>query len=211
MNDENEKMEKALIDVRKAFRLLQVYQKAIFSLVGKIEANLGLIFDSWRPKYFRKPCKRSKKPYERYAWDFLPGYDTCFLFEVRNSVVNENWVLEVQVSADSSNYLEVNGQPDPREFEAPENCKPFIQFSGFKLIEFKASSSNTVIAEYWECDYPENEGKLEEVTESLVGIKFREDLNNFIDQDSYERTLKSVQSKFVEIGFNFPRAFHQFD
>lgn len=67
-------MDKALLDVRKSYRLLCLFQKTILSYVNIIHQGLG--YDFYKFDYYYGPPKSGKKgvlkPFNGSDWEFLP-------------------------------------------------------------------------------------------------------------------------------------------
>lgn len=68
----------ALVEVRKAYRLIHAYQRRLWDLLSAIDDTVSssLEFKRWRPTHHWPPPKSQTRFFkERWAWDFLPAYD----------------------------------------------------------------------------------------------------------------------------------------
>ena len=117
----------ALVDVRKAYRLLWCYQKRVFDIVKLIASEFDdTSFYYWRVVHSDHPPKSGTNPMEgRWTWDMLPMVQASYLFLPSgidpNSTLPGQWMLEVQVQSDGGfEEPEDGSEPDPANFEAAE-------------------------------------------------------------------------------------------
>jgi len=74
-------IDNALQDVRKAYRLLYLYQRRTMNIVQRITKEFDCQYYGWVPyKFYRPPKFGTKDIFNRWAWDMLPMYDVSFLF-----------------------------------------------------------------------------------------------------------------------------------
>lgn len=119
-----------LVDVRKAYRLIYLYQQRIFSIVEVFSEKLNLNYYYWIPSLFTKPS--SANPFNRWTWDMLPMYKVSFLY-LHNSNRGDNsnllqgdLMVEFQIDSDSG-YLKDGGkEPNPLSFDDVEESKSYL-------------------------------------------------------------------------------------
>lgn len=122
MPDVDPDLSDALRDVRQAYRLLWSYQRRILDLARVVLAAFPEHeFYAWRPRIGDPPPQLTGNPLQRWAWDFLPLAEACFLFlpggADRNAPKAGEWMVELRVRADDGHedYAET-GEFDPALF-----------------------------------------------------------------------------------------------
>ena len=120
-------LSEALTDVRKAYRLVWSYQRRLLDLAKIV---LGAFpeheFYAWRPRVGDPPPQLTGNPMQRWAWDFLPLAEVCFLFlpggADRNAPKAGEWMVELRVRVDSGHEgYEEEGEVDPARFKRAED------------------------------------------------------------------------------------------
>jgi hypothetical protein len=96
----------SLEDVRAAYRLLHAYQRRTLDTVNLIADQFpDRTFYQWASALYAMPPQRGKSPFMRGAWDFMPLYNTSFLFTKGGDSAfrprKGDWLLEVKVETDS--------------------------------------------------------------------------------------------------------------
>ncbi len=79
-------------------------------------------FYAWRPRVGDPPPQLTGDPMRRWAWDFLPLAEVCFLFlpggADRNAPKAGEWMVELRVRVDSGHEgYEEKGEVDPARFD----------------------------------------------------------------------------------------------
>ncbi|MBX3370107.1 MAG: hypothetical protein KF793_06910 [Nitrospira sp.] len=130
MGADSNDLSQALVDVRKAFRLLFMYQQRIYDLAQTFAEECAL-----RPYCvgygFNRPS--TGNPFGNWVWDMLPMYRASFLFlspdTDNNKAKRGEWLLDIHLVSDSG-YPEGHswrkGQPNPESFPPSEDCLSYI-------------------------------------------------------------------------------------
>lgn len=110
-----EEFENALIDVRKAYRLLFLYQMRILDLVGYIGDSLNFRYEGGWSWFSANSPKEGKGLLECWAWDWLNMYFYEFKFvkrELNNIGLNFSILLQSDTGfydASIDNHLAIEG------------------------------------------------------------------------------------------------------
>lgn len=158
----NHEIDNALCDVRKAYRLLSLYQRRVLDLcneiVGAFETTLN--FYQWTPSQYEITPRRGTQPTARWSWDFLPLYDFCVLYlpegENNNTHNPGDWMLVIHITADSGFQTDGASEPDPRDFDSPEQCESTVRLYIYRCSE--ALEANWYYRIYNENDFPQDNG-----------------------------------------------------
>ena len=99
----NEDLENTMLDVRKAYRLLHLYQQSVFELVQEIAKAFNYKFYRWVPK-FEVATNEKIAPFSWKGLGMLPMYDISFLFldpsYDRKKPRQGEWLLDISVQSD---------------------------------------------------------------------------------------------------------------
>lgn len=160
----NDEISKALIDVRKAYRLVYLYTASILDAVQRISQEFNCKFYVWTPHYYSNSPRITTSPFppSRWAWDMIPFYNPLFLFLYEGADSNTqkkgDWMLEISIETDSSatdKFSECEEEPNPLDFEPPEKAE-----SNLYLRFYYCTQSNKFnwYYDFWESiDYPDEE------------------------------------------------------
>ena len=96
----DEELSRALLDVRKAYRLLYLFQQRIMDLMAQFSGALGQSFWYWLPAGDEEAILGSKNPVERSSWKMLPLFDASLLFlppgvDPNSGPQKGQWLLEL--------------------------------------------------------------------------------------------------------------------
>lgn len=168
----SEKLAKALVDVRKAYRLIYLYQKNVLSTIERFAQEFAVTFYWWTPTEFSAPPQRGTDLTKRWAWDLLPLYSTAILYTSEGGQSTEHspgeWLLSFQLTTDSS--FEADGEePNPTTFDPAKESETSIIVSLWYCK--KAISSNWFYGIWNNQEYPENEFEEYVDPEGLVCVK----------------------------------------
>jgi len=147
----------ALVDVRRAYRLLWSYQRRVLDTIALVAGEFGsLSFATWQPMHFFPPARRSVNPAEHWAADLLPmmGAEFFYLPQGRDRSLAQagQWMLAINVMSDSGYEVE-EPEPDPGSFAAAEECE-----SALSLYIVKSMAERPVrwVEDLWdEMEWPE--------------------------------------------------------
>ncbi len=131
----------ALVDVRKAYRLLYLYQRGVLCLTEEIADALGFKFFSWQ-SYFDRRSTRKTSPSEKWVWDMLPMYKAWFLFSQEASDPKPKkgeCFLEISLLSDNGYPENADNEPNPLEFEKTvadsDTCIKLVVFQTVKDLD----------------------------------------------------------------------------
>lgn len=125
---EKEELKDMLVDVRKAYRFLYVFQERVLDLIKYIESYYGTSYIGGYVHY-SDPLSHGKDKLDKSAWDFLPMYHFEYQFIVSDPNDNE-FILSVLIQCDTGFYDTdnmLNGDKKELEkYKSPEESKSFI-------------------------------------------------------------------------------------
>jgi len=118
MNDNPIDVAGALVEVRRAYRLLHAYHLRLCDLLQVTHAFLaerGLEFEHWTPiNVARLP--RSKTPFfDNWAWDLTPAYQVECLWQGTSH--GSRCKVHIHSIADTGYDASCDGEPDPSHFK----------------------------------------------------------------------------------------------
>lgn len=184
---ENDELSRALLDVRKAYRLLYLFQQRIMDLVAQLSGKLGQSFWYWLPSGDEEAILGSKNPVERSAWKMLPLFDASFLFlqpEATNASAPRKgqWALEVLLCFDDGQPEGGRGEPNPADFANPALCRSKIYLYAYVVQE-------DIQGEWWRhvyqsSEWPEEDGIAETNTKGVRVIGLSSDLASLSDSSA---------------------------
>jgi hypothetical protein len=131
MSNKEEELGKALTDVRKAFRLLWVYQRRLLDIIHVITDQFDHKFYCWDAMGGRPPGRMTTDPTDEWAWSMLPFYQLCLLYLPPNVTVGQikkgEWLLEISIQSDDGYPVgEEENEPDPTLFPNAEASGSFL-------------------------------------------------------------------------------------
>ena len=121
----SKELETALIDVRRAYRLLHAYHRRLCDLLEIVDERLaktGFEFDRWQPHHAALPAKASKRFFasDRWAWDLAPSYQLqCEWIATSTKLTRRVVIIAV---ADTGFDDSCDGEPDPEHFGQVEGA-----------------------------------------------------------------------------------------
>ncbi len=187
----SEELTNTLVDVRKAYRLLYLYQKNILSTIDKFAQEFSCTFYWWTPTETSPPPQRGTDITKRWAWDLLPLYSTALLYYSEHSQPADHspgeWLLAMHLTTDSE--FESNGEePNPINFEKAEDSETSIIASLWYCR--KAMKENWFYGVWRELDYPDEEYREYESPEGLICVQKEFSLNEL---ENEELIIKATQ------------------
>lgn len=120
----------ALVDVRRAYRLLWSYQRRVLDSIALIAGQFeSRTFATWQPMDFYRPATPSVNPGDHWAADLLPmmGADFFYLPQGRDRslALPGQWMLAINITSDSG-YTIDDPEPDPGSFQSAEDCESVL-------------------------------------------------------------------------------------
>lgn len=130
MNDKKDELKAALVDVRRAYRLLHAYHRRVNDLLytaHEFLAKQHAEFDAWGPiNVWMLPQK--SKPFfrpETWAWDLTPAYQVECVWRRSRSGMHHK--MHIHAIADTGYDASGEGEPDPAKFEHAETARSEIR------------------------------------------------------------------------------------
>lgn len=131
MSTSRDDLAAALTDVRRAYRLVQTYQRRLWDLLRGLDdvlSHAGLPFVRWKPMNVWPPPKPGTRFFEsRWAWDFIPAYKIGCEWEqidTRKKLARRVFVI---ATADTGYDATSEGEPDPAWFKPAEECATMLR------------------------------------------------------------------------------------
>jgi hypothetical protein len=189
-------LNQALLDVRKAYRLLFLFQRRILDLVQELGGKLGQEFYVWLPAGDNETISWLRNPLQTSAWKMLPINDASFLFlppdADHNTPRKGEWLLEILFYDDgepdeSSEELTLQGFRDPAESHSKIYLCAFV-------AQEDLGEMNWHSAVYQKTEWPEQEGVPEARGEGLRVIGLSVDLADLPDSSAVENLAERFRN-----------------
>lgn len=131
MNVSKKEIEHALLDVRKAYRLLHDYQRAALDAASYIGAQLGLSYSGGYSCFSDAPPKQGRREVLRncWAWDWLNLYFYDFVFSKK--IDDKEYRLSIWLFSDTGYFVSNNLsalQTEVNSFAPAENSGTKVGF-----------------------------------------------------------------------------------
>ncbi len=184
----------ALTDVRKAYRLLSVYQTRVLDTGRYIGARIGHQF-YYTIYHVGRPPNGATNPVQSNPWSMLPMFHVSFLFLPQAALENANvirakdWLLEVRVIGDFA-CVALDGGVQTRlsGLKSPEESKTLLLLYAFQSAEDRAMSwwdLNTSLA-----DWPEPGKVLREKEKKIISYGQCFDIAELHDRDAIDNAVE---------------------
>ena len=147
MSNVQDELQKALLDVRKAFRLLWLYQRRVLDIIHLITDKFNHEFYCWAPMGGKPPGRMTTDPTDNWAWSMLPFYQLCLLYPPSDAILGQpkkgEWLLEIGIQSDDGFPIgEEETEPDPTQFPSVETCSSILSLRGGTAKSRLMTSSN---------------------------------------------------------------------
>lgn len=190
-------MEKSLIEVRKAYRLLFDYQSRILDLMSFIEGKIDFNFNGGWPTFTNTTPRAGGGSLDKWAWDWLNMYYYQFYFGEKKI---EEKVIRFSIAhmADSGFFENHNQHTDKINLKKYKN----VEESSSKLI-FVIGSDMWNWGDNWNDEVFTTEPQGDKKDENGGQLIFKSyGLEKFASEESAIATLKDFE-KHVKL-FNIP-------
>jgi hypothetical protein len=198
---------RALTDVRKAYRLIWLYQRRVVDIIRLISESLGYRFWRWETEYHigRMPGQVTRNPFEEgeWIWATLPLYRmSLFYFPSTldwNVQKSGQWMLEIAVETDTGvTWPEDGSEPSPVEFAAADKCETLLRLYAWYCT--KEGNLDWFRGVWHQILYPEqdDEPTAENVNVPVRIIRKSLDLSKLPDRASVERALTEFREAIVQ-------------
>jgi hypothetical protein len=128
MNDKKNELAAALMDVRRAYRLLHAYHRRLqdlFQCLDDVLVPKGIHFKHWRSSNVDRLPKKSKPFFRNWAWDLTPAYQMSCVWEGVNR--KHTYSIGIDAIADTGYNASGDGEPDPSRFKSADHCGSELQ------------------------------------------------------------------------------------
>ena len=194
-----DELSKALFDVRKAYRLLYLFQRRILDLVDQLSGKLGHEFYYWLPSGDEEAIRGGANPLERSAWKMLPLFDASFLYlppgvKGDDPPQRGQWLLELLSNPDDGQPESGRGDPNPADFADPAQCRSTLYMYALIVKEDMPGKKwwrNVYEASEW----PDEDGVAESNDAGVSVIGLSSDLASLADSSAVD----SLADRFREL------------
>lgn len=130
MNPPPAKIEDALLDVRKAYRLLHDYQRMVLDAVNYIGKQLGMTYAGGWPKYSDPSPRNGGGELENWAWDWLNMvlYGFHFNRPLADGNMLQMTILLISDTGYFASKAEPKAEPTGTDFLPAEQSRTAIGF-----------------------------------------------------------------------------------
>lgn len=173
-----QEFEKVLIDVRKSYRLLYLYQQRVLDLANFIGNKLSFSFEGGYSKFSSSIPNGNKVKLNRYSWDWLPMYLYEFHFglkEVHSNEIHFSLILQSDTGFHDSNLRD---RLDLENFSEADNCKSRLILVAAKNVDWGCPIQNLLK------EMNRNKEIFEFKDNESIWFGKAYDLVNFIDETS---------------------------
>ncbi len=203
----------ALTEVRKAYRLLYVYQDRILKLMRYVGSYYGIAYHGGFNAFSSHPPRKGKGTLGEWAWDWLGFYHYEFLFIVRKKSADQSEDLFFCVSLQSDTGL--YDHEEKNEIRDHDNKK--LDFNNYEEANESRTRLVFMIAKVKDWDpckmFVENKwhGKKKDEEElellkddkcTMFGKAYN--LESFCNKAATDGILKQFKERCGERGFKFP-------
>lgn len=141
-------LESVLIDVRRAYRLLAIYQRRLLDLGTNAAVLLGFEFGFWEPATNR-PSATQSDPSERWVWDLLPAHRAKFNYQPSAKPAASEWMLTIDHDPDTGFRSAGSKEPDPALFEPAAASRSLIKLHAFAIKGGQPSADGGTSAQWY--------------------------------------------------------------
>lgn len=197
-----EELANTLVDVRKAYRLVYLYQKNILSTIERFVEEFPCTFYWWTPTETAPPPQRSTDITKRWTWDLLPLYSTALLYISEGGQPSDHspgeWMIALHLITDSE-FDSDGGEPNPVNFEKAEDSETSINVSLWYCN--KAMGENWFHGVWNELDYPDDDYQEYESPEGLICVQKEFSLGELENEElivKATQNFKQLLSSYIE-------------
>jgi hypothetical protein len=205
----DDNLEPTLNDVRKAYRLIWLYQSRVMDIIRIIRDDFDYKFYGWI-SYPTKLGSSGVDPLDRPVWSMLPFYNIVLLHLPPGVDPNHpkrgEWMLELYIEADDSFFQRLRGESDPIPTELP----PTEQSGTYLSMRALYCTEDVDLNWYYKmwCEFPKQEGVIEEHSDPPVkSIWKRFEMSTLGDKEAVSRAVgefKKMLTDKLELQFTEP-------
>lgn len=176
MNSSKAKIEQALLDVRRAYRLLHDYQRMVLDAVNHIGKQFGLSYRGGYPLFSNATPREGKGALHNWAWDWLNMVFYEFYFRPQGEDENTSLRFSVLLISDTGYFC------------AEDESLAATNVGGFLLPEQSSTKVGFVLSgPKWD---------------ALSFLKNKNEMKTFIEKDGAlpaEYAAKGIHAKCVDL------------
>jgi len=193
-------LEDSLIDVRKAYRLLYLYQKRILDLMQFISIHYSVPFVGGWSKFSNFMPTKGKVKLTHWAWDWLNMYFYEFKF---GSLLCNKTTFTILLQSDTGFYeSEITNPLDVQNFKPAEEsktrlillCRKNIQEKSINFLFEKLGDNNIELVE---------ERTTDDISSHSLFIAKSYDLQYFLNEKETIKCLENFKSFVEPYGIKF--------
>lgn len=202
-------LKSALVDVRRAYRLLWSYQRRMIDLVQLIGDGFDTHkFYAWASPSFDRQTNLTSTPLKKWAWDGLPFYKVCFLFMPTEASPHNpkagDWLLEVFLDTDNVDVQQMRGEPDASKFPDATTTASMLKLVAWKCT--KDVSANWFRDIWRSSDWPPVDGVPFQVPgKPVVSMSLSVPLEELSNRQSVMNLISTFRAKVqTQLGIVLP-------
>lgn len=204
MKSSSTDIERVLVDVRKAYRLLHDYQRLVLDAVNYIGKQLELTYTGGYPKFSGPSPRPGRGNLDFWAWDWLNF--VLYEFHFRKEEQNRPTLTFAAVVISDSGYFfsdtETTTKTDVSNFQSPEASKTSIGF----LISARGWDAPTFLENKKQMKtFIESGGQLPPEFEQSGVIGKCYDLARLVTQEETDRLIDDLVLSAVTAGIPLKR------
>ena len=197
-------IERALVDVRRAYRLLHDYQRAALDAVNYLGAQLGLTYKGGWPKFSDCAPKGGKGSLDCWAWDWLNLVFYDFVFAC--TAAGEDFTLSVSLVSDTGYYLRRDPAAEKTDISAFAPAEASATKVGFLLHREWKDEYNRFKEDPEEfCRFFANDGELPEDLRAAGLVGRSADFSRLADEESADALITELVHWAAEHGYPLAR------
>jgi hypothetical protein len=205
MNASIEEVERALLDVRRAYRLLHDYQRAALDAAKYVGSQLGFAYRDGYARFSAPAPKNGKNALGCWAWDWLNfvHFDLNFF---RNIEGEKELGLSIMLFGDTGIYLgnaRQDEEPDNSTFPAAEHSKTKVGFLLFR--DWEDEWDGLFFGRDGMRRFLEQDGSMPEAISSTCVVGKCFDFSQLANEDSTERLITDLIQFAKTKGFTLER------
>lgn len=198
------------LQIRTAHRLLGAYYQRLLPTIEQVASDLGYQFYVWSPADFSKPSQLGTHPANKWAWDFLPGAATHYVYydaESNNKIQTAESLFALTVVSDSALLsTEVSGfgknEPDALNLSLPvDEARSFVRVFVFVANgDYERNWNNSV----WHGKQHPKHQRAEEA-EQFTSVELGEwgdfcvPLTDLMDEEKVSDLLKRIEALKITV------------
>jgi hypothetical protein len=204
--DKFQEVKSAMIDVRKAYRLLWLYHRRVIDTCEKIISYFDVKhYATYIPN---KPGNISYHPLNGRILDFLPMQDMRILFlnnESKSEAPNDfpyagDYLLEIKIIADTGRDEFCNDDVDPTTFENVEKSQTKLIFYLFVNLKTRKEQTNWFYSIWNNVEYPDHNTVKDndKIVHDILSYGYEFNFEDLFDEDLIDNCVNTFKKNVKE-------------